>query len=330
MRLWDHLVAAAKRGRWLRRSYAALPEGARGKGEEGKGFVVPDSSGDLVMAVSTEHSRLSAGLLPSSGTIRAQTSSEAGLLGDGGSSVAQRSDSAGSSAAADVQLRGGASSLVSLRDLMSAERLQRGGGDRERGAVRADSALFSVGRRILGAMITGQGWHMSPCSSPSFVGPLSPEESSFDYYDDELRVSKAGAASSGMDRSSGRRRPFSSSRLRMTPPWGADEEAPPNGVASLAEDAELLKAVLGLGVGEGHGCETASGSGAGAEGDDVDSAGTDKLHLVGLSLGQQQLLCLARMLLQRRQFVLLDECTASIDASTSVLMRQLRVCLARV
>lgn len=52
---------------------------------------------------------------------------------------------------------------------------------------------------------------------------------------------------------------------------------------------------------------------------------------VGLSAGQQQLLCLARMLLQAKSIVLLDECTSSVDAATSAVMRrvmaaQLRGC----
>ena len=130
-----------------------------------------------------------------------------------------------------------------------------------------------------------------------------------------------------MQSSGGRQQPFfSSSRLRVTPPWEAGQGmTPSDGVAALAEDSGLLKAVLGLRVGEGRGCE-AVGSGEGGEGDGEDDARTDKFHQVGLSLGQQQLLCLARMLLQRRQFVLLDECTASIDPSTSTLMRQVRMC----
>lgn len=45
---------------------------------------------------------------------------------------------------------------------------------------------------------------------------------------------------------------------------------------------------------------------------------------VGLSQGQQQLLCLARMLLQGRDIVLLDECTANVDHATADLMQQVR------
>eukprot|EP00884_Botryococcus_braunii_P005633 jgi/Botrbrau1/15070/Bobra.0286s0003.1 len=44
---------------------------------------------------------------------------------------------------------------------------------------------------------------------------------------------------------------------------------------------------------------------------------------VGLSQGQQQLLCLARVLLKRPVVVCLDECTASVDPSTAVVMQDL-------
>ena len=117
-----------------------------------------------------------------------------------------------------------------------------------------------------------------------------------------------------------------------------------------AEDAAaLLRAVLNLRVGAvvppppGAAAGTApnagdaaagSGGGDGAKGKSARSAlgkppnsfwaGEDDPEAphVGLSLGQQQLLCLARMLLLRRPVVLLDECTASIDATTSSVMRQ--------
>ncbi|KAK9825002.1 hypothetical protein WJX81_008465 [Elliptochloris bilobata] len=43
----------------------------------------------------------------------------------------------------------------------------------------------------------------------------------------------------------------------------------------------------------------------------------------GLSLGQQQLVCLARVILRRPQIVCLDECTASVDPATAALMQDL-------
>ena len=39
--------------------------------------------------------------------------------------------------------------------------------------------------------------------------------------------------------------------------------------------------------------------------------------------GQQQLLCLARVLLRRPRIVCLDECTASVDPRTAQLMQEL-------
>ncbi len=45
---------------------------------------------------------------------------------------------------------------------------------------------------------------------------------------------------------------------------------------------------------------------------------------VGLSLGQQQLLCLARLLLSGRRLVLLDEVTANIDRRTAAVIKQVR------
>ncbi len=39
--------------------------------------------------------------------------------------------------------------------------------------------------------------------------------------------------------------------------------------------------------------------------------------------GQQQLLCLARVLLRRPRIVCLDECTASVDPRTAELMQEL-------
>ncbi len=41
-----------------------------------------------------------------------------------------------------------------------------------------------------------------------------------------------------------------------------------------------------------------------------------------LSQGQQQLLCLARMILRRAPLVLLDEASASVDAATAAVMRE--------
>jgi ATP-binding cassette subfamily C (CFTR/MRP) protein 10 len=39
--------------------------------------------------------------------------------------------------------------------------------------------------------------------------------------------------------------------------------------------------------------------------------------------GQQQLLCLARVLLRRPRIICLDECTANVDAATAWLMQDL-------
>ena len=44
---------------------------------------------------------------------------------------------------------------------------------------------------------------------------------------------------------------------------------------------------------------------------------------VGVLTGQQQLLCLARVLLRRPRIVCLDECTASVDPRTAELMQEL-------
>jgi hypothetical protein len=44
---------------------------------------------------------------------------------------------------------------------------------------------------------------------------------------------------------------------------------------------------------------------------------------VGLSAGQQQLLCLARLLLRPRRLVLLDECSAHVDPATAAVIRRL-------
>ena len=43
---------------------------------------------------------------------------------------------------------------------------------------------------------------------------------------------------------------------------------------------------------------------------------------LGLSLGQQQLLCLARVLLKRPRLLCLDECTASVDPATAATMHK--------
>lgn len=43
---------------------------------------------------------------------------------------------------------------------------------------------------------------------------------------------------------------------------------------------------------------------------------------VGLSQGQQQILCLARVLLQQPKLVCLDEATANVDPDTARLMQQ--------
>ena len=60
----------------------------------------------------------------------------------------------------------------------------------------------------------------------------------------------------------------------------------------------VVGAVLGLGLGEGA---------------------------AGLSQGQQQLLCLARMLLRRPALVILDECTAAVDPRTAAIIHQVRI-----
>lgn len=44
---------------------------------------------------------------------------------------------------------------------------------------------------------------------------------------------------------------------------------------------------------------------------------------VVVGAGQQQLLCLARVLLQRPSILCLDECTANVDASTAHIMQDL-------
>lgn len=46
---------------------------------------------------------------------------------------------------------------------------------------------------------------------------------------------------------------------------------------------------------------------------------------IGLSQGQQQLLCLARVLLKRPRLLCLDECTASVDPDTAATMHQVRL-----
>nr|ARO50105.1 multidrug resistance-associated protein [Yamagishiella unicocca] len=46
-------------------------------------------------------------------------------------------------------------------------------------------------------------------------------------------------------------------------------------------------------------------------------------NAVGLSAGQQQLLCLARLLLRPRRLVLLDECSAHVDPTTAAIIRRL-------
>jgi hypothetical protein len=106
----------------------------------------------------------------------------------------------------------------------------------------------------------------------------------------------------------------------------------------LPEDAGLQMAVLSLRLGggsggNGSGALTGSSNGGKAAGAGSrrgrPSAGvggaSEPAGLVagslGLSQGQQQLLCLARMLLQKRQIVLLDEVTAAVDPGTSTLMR---------
>jgi ABC-type multidrug transport system fused ATPase/permease subunit len=50
---------------------------------------------------------------------------------------------------------------------------------------------------------------------------------------------------------------------------------------------------------------------------------------LGLSQGQQQLLCLARVLLKRPRLLCLDECTASVDPVTAATMHQVRTRKAR-
>ena len=91
------------------------------------------------------------------------------------------------------------------------------------------------------------------------------------------------------------------------PPGGGGKDCTP--IASSAEDGERA-----------HDNDSGGLSSVGQQG--VCSGPLMGGVYVGLSLGQQQLLCLARMLLQRRSVVLLDECTASIDPVTSSVMRQ--------
>ena len=215
------------------------------------------------------------------------------------------------------------SALVSLRDLMS-EKMQQSGGrptDISGGKGGGGGAIVSEGRRILKAMISGRGWYISPCSSPSFVGPLTLAAGAFDSDDYNHNVSELGLNGSA----SGSRPPgnpdYASESVGF--PW--ERTLLNDRGATLVEDSILLKAVLELRVGD-------SSKGSDSKGDAKDDGvgeageGAGDSPQVGLSMGQQQLLCLARMLLQRRQFVLLDECTASIDPATSAIMRRVRVC----
>ena len=305
MRLWDHLVAAARRAGLVAGGGGA---GARA-GEHGLtahpsvGFLgaTMDAATPAVAAPSEQRWGAGGGALQPAGS-------------EGGSGWVSLPPGAAPPSSASAA----SSALVSFRDLMSVseqQRRQQQKGVASAAAADAGSGFGSGSRRILRALVLGEGWFdSSACGSPD-SRPLALSEGRSD-----RSASLLGRSSSlsrwaihGSGRRGARQPETAAATVAVDAASAVSEGGVGFGAAALlvAEDSALLKAVLDLRVGARHG-------GGEEEGADGHRGGA----CVGLSLGQQQLLCMARMLLQRRQIVLLDECTASVDHASSAIMRQ--------